>query len=190
MKIGSEIENQKAIVAQFWKRLPNDYIAPTFDMYYTLDEAGLNRVTVISEETPIYLWLNVTNATQPIQIISFLSDASGTIHLTNSNINHPKTVNNGKTLLVSIPQDNYSVDNPVTLNWGFVLNDPTVDIETTVNAPLAINNTVSDAPPYYGMKFRNLQRMTGVGLNAYLPFSKIIRLPWKQVTRLRKVKAL
>lgn len=146
-EIGSEIENQKAIVAQFWKRLPNDYIAPTFDMYYTLDEAGLNRVTVIGEETPIYLWLNVANATQPIQIISFLSDASGTIHLTNSNINHPKTVNNGKTLLVSIPQDNYSVDNPVTLNWGFVLNDPTVDIETTVNAPLAINNTVSDAPP-------------------------------------------
>lgn len=157
-EIGSEIENQKAIVAQFWKRLPNDYIAPTFDMYYTLDEAGLNRVTVIGEETPIYLWLNVTNATQPIQIISFLSDASGTIHLTNSNINHPKTVNNGKTLLVSIPQDNYSVDNPVTLNWGFVLNDPTVDVETAINAPLAINNTVSDAPPaptmnYNGMKF-------------------------------------
>lgn len=146
-EIGSEIENQKAIVAQFWKRLPNDYIAPTFDMYYTSDEAGLNRVTVIGEETPIYLWLNVTNATQPIQIISFLSDASGTIHLTNSNINHPKTVNNGKTLLVSIPQDNYSVDNPVTLNWGFVLNDPTVDVETAINAPLAINNTVSDAPP-------------------------------------------
>jgi len=145
-EIGSEIENQKAIVAQFWKRLPNDYIAPTFDMYYTSDEAGLNRVTVIGEETPIYLWLNVTNATQPIQIISFLSDASGTIHLTNSNINHPKTVNNGKTLLVSIPQDNYSVDNPVTLNWGFVLNDPTVDVETAINAPLAINNTVSDAP--------------------------------------------
>ena len=152
-EIGSEIENQKAIVAQFWKRLPNDYIAPTFDMYYTSDEAGLNRVTVIGEETPIYLWLNVTNATQPIQIISFLSDASGTIHLTNSNINHPKTVNNGKTLLVSIPQDNYSVDNPVTLNWGFVLNDPTVDVETAINAPLAINNTVSDAPPYNGVKF-------------------------------------
>lgn len=146
-EIGSEIENQKAIVAQFWKRLPNDYIAPTFDMYYTSDEAGLNRVTVIGEETPIYLWLNVANATQPIQIISFLSDASGTIHLTNSNISHPNTVNNGKTLLVSIPQDNYSVDNPVTLNWGFVLNDPTVDVETAINAPLAINNTVSDAPP-------------------------------------------
>lgn len=158
-EIGSEIENQKAIVAQFWKRLPNDYIAPTFDMYYTSDEAGLNRVTVIGEETPIYLWLNVTNVTQPIQIISFLSDASGTIHLTNSNINHPKTVNNGKTLLVSIPQDNYSVDNPVTLNWGFVLNDPTVDVETAINAPLAINNTVSDAPPaptmdYNGLKFQ------------------------------------
>ena len=157
-EIGSEIENQKAIVAQFWKRLPNDYIAPTFDMYYTSDEAGLNRVTVIGEETPIYLWLNVANATQPIQIISFLSDASGTIHLTNSNISHPKTVNNGKTLLVSIPQDNYSVDNPVTLNWGFVLNDPTVDVETAINAPLAINDTVSDAPPaptmnYNGVKF-------------------------------------
>ena len=157
-EIGSEIENQKAIVAQFWKRLPHDYIAPTFDMYYTSDEAGLNRVTVIGEETPIYLWLNVANATQPIQIISFLSDASGTIHLTNSNISHPKTVNNGKTLLVSIPQNNYSVDNPVTLNWGFVLNDPTVDVETAINAPLAINNTLSDAPPpptmdYNGMKF-------------------------------------
>lgn len=157
-EIGSEIENQKAIVAQFWKRLPNDYIAPTFDMYYTSDEAGLNRVTVIGEETPIYLWLNVTNATQPIQIISFLSDASGTIHLTNSNINHPKTVNNGKTLLVSIPQDNYSVDNPVTLNWGFVLNDPTVDIETAVTTSLLVSDTVSDTPPpptmdYNGLKF-------------------------------------
>ena len=157
-EIGSEIENQKAIVAQFWKRLPNDYIAPTFDMYYTSDEAGLNRVTVIGEETPIYLWLNVANATQPIQIISFLSDASGTIHLTNSNISHPKTVNNGKTLLVSIPQDNYSVDNPVTLNWGFVLNDPTVDVETAVTTSLLVSDTVSDTPPpptmdYNGMKF-------------------------------------
>ena len=55
--------------------------------------------------------------------------------------------------MVGVLPENYHVDMQTIIDWGFTLFDAAIGKTQTIHAGLTINDTVSDALPYNGMKF-------------------------------------
>ena len=144
---------QPSIGVGMWLRLPNDYTATSFDIYFTSDALGQNRVGQINEDSAIYLWIDVANATVPIAVSEFKQQGAGEFISDGANLTYPPTIINGKNLMIGVLPENYHVDMQTIIDWGFTLFDATIGKTQTINAGLTINDTVSDAPPYNGMKF-------------------------------------
>lgn len=144
---------QPSIGVGMWLRLPNDYTATSFDIYFTSDALGQNRVGQINEDSAIYLWIDVANATVPITVSAFNQQGAGDFIPDGANLTYPPTINNGKNLMVGVLPENYHVDMQTIIDWGFTLFDAAIGKTQTIHAGLTINDTVSDAPPYNGMKF-------------------------------------
>lgn len=144
---------QPSIGVGMWLRLPNDYTATSFDIYFTSDALGQNRVSQINEDSAIYLWIDVANATVPIAVSGFNQQGAGDFISDGANLTYPPTINNGKNLMVGVLPENYHVDMQTIIDWGFALFDATIGKTQNIHAGLTINDTVSDAPPYNGMKF-------------------------------------
>ena len=144
---------QPSIGVGMWLRLPNDYTATSFDIYFTSDALGQNRVSQINEDSAIYLWIDVANATVPITVSAFKQQGAGEFISDGANLTYPPTINNGKNLMIGVLPENYHVDMQTIIDWGFTLFDAAIGKTQTIHAGLTINDTVSDAPPYNGMKF-------------------------------------
>ena len=144
---------QPSIGVGMWLRLPNDYTATSFDIYFTSDALGQNRVSQINEDSAIYLWIDVANATVPIAVSGFNQQGAGDFISDGANLTYPPTINNGKNLMVGVLPENYHVDMQTIIDWGFTLFDATIGKTQNIHAGLTINDTVSDVPPYNGMKF-------------------------------------
>lgn len=144
---------QPSIGVGMWLRLPNDYTATSFDIYFTSDALGRNRVSQINEDSAIYLWIDVANATVPIAVSEFTQQGAGEFISDGANLTYPPTINNGKNLMVGVLPENYHVDMQTIIDWGFTLFDAAIGKTQNIHAGLTINDTVSDAPPYNGMKF-------------------------------------
>ena len=144
---------QPSIGVGMWLRLPNDYTATSFDIYFTSDAMGRNRVGQINEDSAIYLWIDVANATVPITVSAFNQQGAGEFISDGANLTYPPTINNGKNLMIGVLPENYHVDMQTIIDWGFTLFDAAIGKTQTIHAGLTINDTVSDAPPYNGMKF-------------------------------------
>lgn len=144
---------QPSIGVGMWLRLPNDYTATSFDIYFTSDALGRNRVSQINEDSAIYLWIDVANATVPITVSAFNQQGAGDFISDGANLTYPPTINNGKNLMVGVLPENYHVDMQTIIDWGFTLFDAAIGKTQTIHAGLTINDTVSDAPPYNGVKF-------------------------------------
>lgn len=144
---------QPSIGVGMWLRLPDDYTATSFDIYFTSDALGQNRVGQINEDSAIYLWIDVANATVPITVSAFNQQGAGEFISDGANLTYPPTINNGKNLMIGVLPENYHVDMQTVIDWGFTLFDAAIGKAQNIHAGLTINNTVSDAPPYNGMKF-------------------------------------
>ena len=144
---------QPSIGVGMWLRLPNDYTATSFDIYFTSDALGQNRVGQINEDSAIYLWIDVANATVPIAVSGFNQQGAGEFISDGANLTYPPTINNGKNLMIGVLPENYHVDMQTVIDWGFTLFDAAIGKTQNIHAGLTINDTVSDAPPYNGMKF-------------------------------------
>lgn len=149
---------QPSIGVGMWLRLPDDYTATSFDIYFTSDALGQNRVGQINEDSAIYLWIDVANATVPITVSAFNQQGAGEFISDGANLTYPPTINNGKNLMVGVLPENYHVDMQTIIDWGFTLHDAAIGKTQNIHAGLTINDTVSDAPPaptmnYNGMKF-------------------------------------
>lgn len=144
---------QPSIGVGMWLRLPNDYTATSFDIYFTSDALGQNRVSQINEDSAIYLWIDVANATVPIAVSEFKQQGAGEFISDGANLTYPPTISNGKNLMIGVLPENYHVDMQTIIDWGFTLFDAAIGKTQTIHAGLTINDTVSDAPPYNGMKF-------------------------------------
>ena len=144
---------QPSIGVGMWLRLPDDYTATSFDIYFTSDALGQNRVGQINEDSAIYLWIDVANATVPITVSAFNQQGAGDFISDGANLTYPPTINNGKNLMVGVLPENYHVDMQTIIDWGFTLFDAAIGKTQNIHAGLTINDTVSDAPPYNGMKF-------------------------------------
>jgi len=144
---------QPSIGVGMWLRLPDDYTATSFDIYFTSDALGQNRVGQINEDSAIYLWIDIANATVPITVSEFTQQGAGEFISDGANLTYPATINNGKNLMIGVLPENYHVDMQTIIDWGFTLFDATIGKTQNIHAGLTINDTVSDAPPYNGMKF-------------------------------------
>ena len=144
---------QPSIGVGMWLRLPDDYTTTSFDIYFTSDALGQNRVSQINEDSAIYLWIDVANATVPITVSAFNQQGAGEFISDGANFIYPSTINNGKNLMIGVLPENYHVDMQTVIDWGFTLFDAAIGKAQNIHAGLTINNTVSDAPPYNGMKF-------------------------------------
>lgn len=144
---------QPSIGVGMWLRLPNDYTATSFDIYFTSDALGQNRVGQINEDSAIYLWIDVANATVPIAVSGFKQQGAGEFISDGANLTYPPTISNGKNLMIGVLPENYHVDMQTIIDWGFTLHDAAIGKTQNIHAGLTINDTVSDAPPYNGMKF-------------------------------------
>ena len=144
---------QPSIGVGMWLRLPNDYTATSFDIYFTSDALGRNRVGQINEDSAIYLWIDVANATVPIAVSGFKQQGAGEFISDGANLTYPATINNGKNLMIGVLPENYHVDMQTIIDWGFTLHDAAIGKTQNIHAGLTINDTVSDAPPYNGVKF-------------------------------------
>ena len=144
---------QPSIGVGMWLRLPDDYTATSFDIYFTSDALGQNRVGQINEDSAIYLWIDVANATVPITVSAFNQQGAGEFISDGANLTYPPTINNGKNLMVGVLPENYHVDMQTIIDWGFTLHDAAIGKTQNIHAGLTINDTVSDAPPYNGVKF-------------------------------------
>lgn len=138
---------QPSIGVGMWLRLPNDYTATSFDIYFTSDALGQNRVGQINEDSAIYLWIDVANATVPIAVSGFKQQGAGEFISDGTNLTYPPTINNGKNLMVGVLPENYHIDMQTIIDWGFTLFDAAIGKTQTIHAGLTINDTVSDAPP-------------------------------------------
>lgn len=138
---------QPSIGVGMWLRLPNDYTATSFDIYFTSDALGRNRVSQINEDSAIYLWIDVANATVPITVSAFKQQGAGEFISDGANLSYPPTIHNGKNLMVGVLPENYHVDMQTIIDWGFTLFDAAIGKTQTIHAGLTINDTVSDAPP-------------------------------------------
>nr|WP_313098252.1 hypothetical protein [Moraxella sp. CTOTU48717] len=138
---------QPSIGVGMWLRLPNDYTATSFDIYFTSDALGRNRVSQINEDSAIYLWIDVANATVPITVSAFKQQGAGEFISDGANLTYPPTINNGKNLMIGVLPENYHVDMQTIIDWGFTLFDAAIGKTQTIHAGLTINDTVSDAPP-------------------------------------------
>lgn len=144
---------QPSIGVGMWLRLPDDYTATSFDIYFTSDALGQNRVGQINEDSAIYLWIDVANATVPIAVSGFKQQGAGEFISDGANFIYPSTISNGKNLMIGALPENYHIDMQTIIDWGFTLFDAAIGKAQNIHAGLTINNTVSDAPPYNGMKF-------------------------------------
>lgn len=144
---------QPSIGVGMWLRLPDDYAATSFDIYFTSDALGQNRVGQINEDSAIYLWIDVANATVPIAVSEFKQQGAGEFISDGANFTYPPTINNGKNLMIGVLPENYHVDMQTIIDWGFNLYDAAIGKTQYIHAGLTINDTVSDAPPYNGVKF-------------------------------------
>ena len=146
---GSQPHNniQPSIGVGMWLRLPDDYTATSFDIYFTSDALGQNRVGQINEDSAIYLWIDVANATVPITVSAFNQQGAGEFISDGANFTYPPTINNGKNLMIGVLPENYHVDMQTIIDWGFTLFDAAISKTQTIHAGLTINDTVSDAPP-------------------------------------------
>lgn len=138
---------QPSIGVGMWLRLPNDYTATSFDIYFTSDALGQNRVGQINEDSAIYLWIDVANATVPIAVSGFKQQGAGEFISDGANFTYPPTINNGKNLMIGVLPENYHVDMQTIIDWGFTLFDAAIGKTQNIHAGLTINDTVSDAPP-------------------------------------------
>ena len=138
---------QPSIGVGMWLRLPNDYAATSFDIYFTSDALGQNRVGQINEDSAIYLWIDVANATVPIAVSGFNQQGAGEFISDGANLTYPPTIHNGKNLMVGVLPENYHVDMQTIIDWGFNLFDAAIGKTQYIHAGLTINDTVSDAPP-------------------------------------------
>lgn len=155
--IGSEIEQQEAIATQFWVRLPDDYVEPTLDLFFTSDSAGNVPIIIVNEGESFYLWASATDLSMPITPNGILlSYAGSTFHDNGINLTLPSKIDNGKTLLASITADQWSVDNggnPAQFTMGFNYNKPYTGDKQQAAASMMMNdNQVPVAPVYQTMK--------------------------------------
>lgn len=171
-EIGSEIANQKAIVAQFWKRLPNGYIEPTYNIYWTADAEGTNKVTEFAETDNIYLWIEASNLTNsyPISSINVLAirhaDTDAVASFNNSTV-HPSALTNGKNLVYALngnDQGYFTSDIDLSLQVNFV--DTAINQAKTLESSTVVRDTVANTNtpiplPYNGVKFEIYIRNDG-----------------------------
>ena len=148
-KGGSKPHNniQPFIVTGVWLRLPDVYVAPTFNTYWTTDVTGMNKVTGFSETDNIYLWIEASGicGNYPISLINVTATRSASTsklqYFIDANTAEPTSLVNGKNMVYALqaPDSGYFSGNI----------DLTVDVrytDTVINQAKRItgNTTISD----------------------------------------------
>lgn len=131
---------QPAIVVAFWVRMPNDYTAPQFDLYWTEGDND-NRITSAGENQDLYLWLTAKNLVQSMPISVNIGSNDALSFSANADFSHPNSIGNGRHKIAHLPADSYVVTEDITLNVGVTLSD-----SHSLSAPLLINDTVDNTP--------------------------------------------
>lgn len=141
---------QPYVVGQYWLRVPDSFKEVTYDLYFTSDAAGNNRVTVINEGQDIYLWVDVANAVKGVQVSSVLFDQAGDMTMYPGIPLPLVSLTNGRNRVVSIPGDKYHITMQTIGNWTLTLTDLYTVMPTTKQGLLTINNdTSNDIPGRY-----------------------------------------
>lgn len=143
---------QPAVVVAFWVRMPDNYVEPTYRLYWSSDENGNNVITQIKEGATVYLWLEADNLLNNIT----LDPVASGVFLTNL-ANMPQVhkdlsitqVKNGKqkalqfdTTQIGITSDSQAIASVVfsgnhLANTLLISNDTGNDID-----PNTINSTI------------------------------------------------
>lgn len=131
---------QPAIVVAFWVRMPNDYTAPQFELYWT-EGNNDNRITSAGENQDLYLWLTAKNLVQSMPISVNIGSNDALSFSANADFSHPNSIGNGRHKIAHLPADSYVVTEDITLNVGVTLSDG-----HNLSAPLLINDTVDNTP--------------------------------------------
>lgn len=97
---------QKSEVVAFWKRMPDDYVRkePVFNVYWTSDEQGTQKVSEINERQAVYLWIDVQNLLQDVETSGVINvnTPEGIDFKDSVEAFFPKTIGNGKLKLAKL----------------------------------------------------------------------------------------
>lgn len=123
---------RQAQVFAVWQRVPDDYLPPTYRVYWTSDEQGNAQIHQINEGQKAFLWAEVANLTTPQPIGAVLNgDKHDNISIAGGRFNFPEKIDNGKTKLGEFTPTAISKD--MTISMGISLpNDEQVLAKLTV----------------------------------------------------------
>ncbi len=150
-KGGSKPHNniQPFIVAGVWLRLPDVYVAPTFNTYWTTDVTGMNKVTGFSETDNIYLWIEASGicGNYPISLINVTATRSASTsklqYFIDANTAEPTSLVNGKNMVYALqaPDSGYFSGN-IDLTVDVRYTDVVINKVKRITASTTINDTV------------------------------------------------
>ena len=150
-KGGSKPHNniQPFIVAGVWLRLPDVYVAPTFNTYWTTDVTGMNKVTGFSETDNIYLWIEASGicGNYPISLINVTATRSASTsklqYFIDANTAEPTSLVNGKNMVYALqaPDSGYFSGN-IDLTVDVRYTDVVINKAKRITASTTINDTV------------------------------------------------
>ena len=134
---------QPYVVGQHWLRVPDSFKEVTYDLYFTSDAAGNNRVTVINEGQDIYLWVAVANSTQGVRVEGVQYPDTGIMDITGS-ISVATTLSNGNNRLLVLRGTDYTVASTVPVYFAVKLLDIMTVMSTVVYNTIGVTNVVAE----------------------------------------------
>lgn len=133
---------QPYVVGQHWLRVPDSFKEVTYDLYFTSDAAGNNRVTVINEGQDIYLWVAVANSTQGVRVEGVQYPDTGIMDITGS-VSVATTLSNGNNRLLVLRGTDYTVASTVPVYFAVKLLDIMTVMSTIVYDTIGVTNVVA-----------------------------------------------
>lgn len=143
---GGEAHNniQPYVVGQHWLRVPDSFKDVTYDLYFTSDAAGNNRVTVINEGQDIHIWVDIANAVNGVQLSSILFDKIKEMTMYPDTPSLLISLSNGRNRVLSIKGDKYKINKQISGYWTLTMTDLYTVMPTTKRRLLTINNDTSN----------------------------------------------
>lgn len=140
---------QPYVVGQHWLRVPDSFKQVTYDLYFTSDIDGNNRVTVINEGQDIYFWVDVANAVNGVQVSNIVIDRIDEMAMSPGTLPSLVTLSNGRNRVLSITGDKYKINKQVEGYWTLTLIDMYTVMPVTLRSYMTINDVPDPIPGRY-----------------------------------------
>ena len=137
---------QPYVVGQYWLRVPDSFKQVTYDLYFTSDIAGNNRVTEINEGQDIYFWIDVGNAVNGVQLSSILIDRVEEMTMYPGILPPLITLSNGRNRVFGLPGDKYKITKQLSGYWTVTLIDLYTVMPVTLRSYMVINDVPDPIP--------------------------------------------